>query len=74
MNNNNVSIPYLKKVITDEMRIDQLEKQRYYPFEETDYLKTIVSKPFRFINTNPLSFLDIDPPILGPKPDDTHPF
>ncbi len=62
MNNNQVSIAYLKKVIEEEMGLVAGEKQRYYPFDEADYYKTRVSKPYTFKNLNPNDFIDIDPP------------
>jgi hypothetical protein len=59
--NNQVSIPYIKKVLMEEMGLKPKEKMRYYPFEEKDYFKTKVSKPFEFKNQNK-DFIDFPNP------------
>lgn len=50
--NNNVSIAYIRKVITEEMNIERMEYHRYYPFEEFISEKSKPGYPFEFKNKN----------------------
>lgn len=58
-NNKQVSIPWLKKVIMEDMNYPLLPKQRYRPFNEPDYLKSRVSRPFEFICKDVDGFIDL---------------
>lgn len=60
-NNNQVNISYIKKVLSQEMGLEPLKKQRYYPMGEISYDKTVVSRPFKIDNPDPSAADDIIP-------------
>lgn len=59
--NSQVSIPYIKKVLMEEMNLKPLDKQRYYPWAEVSYDKTKVARPFKIDRPND-EFIDFGNP------------
>ena len=47
-NNNQVSIAYIRKVVKDEMKIEQMTMCRYYPFNNFDPITSKTGQPFKF--------------------------
>lgn len=59
VHNHQVNIPYIRRVLTQEMGMKPSErKQRYYPMGETDYQHTKVGYPFVFENPDPSEPMD----------------
>lgn len=56
-NNNQYSVNYIQKVLSDEMLMIQHKQQRYHPFGDNDVLKA-KGRPFLFINADYQSNID----------------
>lgn len=55
--NNQYSINYIQKVLSDEMLMNQHKQQRYHPFGDNDALK-VKGRPFLFVNADYQSNID----------------